>query len=367
MRKGMGPDLGLLLTGLTTFVLMGFGQALIGPALPEMTRIFGLQDGAAGLLISAQWGGSAVGVGVMYRWSRHVTPRLALALLALGGAGLALQPAWWLVLVSAVVFGTGYGMATAVFNPRVLRAFGVRGPSMLSLLNAAYAAGAILSPLAFVALGNSSPMGFGFAAISYLVILVLSADRGDQAAAVATSSRSGFRPHWPILIFAAIGIGIEACLAGLGPTALVRAGLTEEAAAQQLSAFFLAFLTARIILGVLAHRFGSFSIYAAAMVLAVVAAGIAVLGAPGAGFVMMGISAGMFFPGVFVTAARKMGDDPRVTPVILWAGLVGGIGLPPLLSALSAGMGPLGFFWLMLAIVVPTAIAALLCLRSMAR
>ena len=42
-------------------------------------------------------------------------------------------------------------------------------------------------------------------------------------------------------------------------------------------------------------------------------------------------------------------------------------GKAAILSALSAGMGPLGFFWLVLAIAVPTAIAALFSLRSMAR
>ncbi len=366
LRNGIGPHARLLLTGLATFVLMGFGQALIGPALPEMTRLFSLRDGTAGMLVSAQWVGSAVGVAAMYRWSRHVSPRLALAMLALGGAGLALQPAWWAVLVSAVVFGIGYGMVAAVFNPRVLRAFGARGVSMLSLLNAAYAAGAIISPLAFVALGNSSRIAFGIAAAVYLAIWLSAADR-EGAETVRRPVQTGFRPHWPVLVFAAIGIGVEASLAGLGPTALVRAGHSEEAAAQLLSAFFLAFLMSRIVLGMVAHRFGSFTIYAAAIVLAVGALLVAVSGATGAGFVTMGVAAGMFFPGTFVTASRKMGDDPRVTPVILGAGLVGGIGLPLVLSALTAGMGPLGFFWLLLGISLPTAIAALASLRSMAR
>lgn len=366
MRNGIGPHARLLLTGLATFVLMGFGQALIGPALPEMTRLFGLQDGTAGMLVSAQWVGSAVGVTAMYLWSQHIAPRLALSLLALGAAGLAIQPGWAPVLLSAVVFGIGYGMVAAVFNPRVLRAFGARGASMLSLLNAAYAAGAIVSPLAFVALGNSSRIAFGLAAAVYVAIWLSAADR-EGGAEAPRPVQTGFRPHWPILIFTAIGIGVEASLAGLGPTALVRAGYGEEAAAQLLSAFFFAFLLARIVLGMVAHRFGSFVIYAAAILLAVAALLVAVSGATGAGFVTMGISAGMFFPGVFVTGSRKMGEDPRVTPVILGAGLVGGIGLPLALSALTAGMGPLGFFWLLLAITLPTAIAALASLRSMAR
>jgi FHS family glucose/mannose:H+ symporter-like MFS transporter len=366
LGDGMRGPLALLLAGLATFTLMGFGQALIGPALTEMTRLFSLSPGSSGALVSAQWVGSAVGVTVMYLWSAHVTPRRALGMLALGATGLAVQPAWWVVIVSAVVFGTGYGMATAVFNPRVLRAFGARGASMLSLLNAAYAAGAIISPLAFVALGNTSRIAFGIAVVAYLAIWLFAGDRGGKGPTVHIP-KTGFHFSWPILTFGAIGIGIEACLAGLGPTALVATGQSEEAAAQLLSAFFVAFLAIRILLGVSAHLFTAFYIYTAAMVWAVLASCAAIYWSPGPAFVAMGISAGMFFPGFFVTAIAKMGEDPRVTPVILGAGLVGGIGMPLALSLLTAGMGPLGFFWVMLAISLPTAAAALLLAPRMSR
>ena len=134
-----------------------------------------------------------------------------------------------------------------------------------------------------------------------------------------------------------------------------------------MSGFFVAFLLARVVLGVMAHRVPSFALYLAAMAWAALAALVAVLWAPGPAFVALGISCGMFFPGFFVTAARKMGDDPRVTPVILSAGLVGGISMPLVLSALSAGMGERGFFWLLLCLTVPASLAALLALRGMAR
>ena len=368
MQSGTHPRWGVLAMGLATFTLMGFGQGLIGPALPEMTRRFALPEGAAGLLVSAQWIGSAAGVAVMYQWSRHVSIRLAMALLAAGGAGLALQPGWLPVLLAAVVFGTGYGLSTAVFNPRVLRAFGGKGASMLSLLNASYAAGAIISPIAFVLLGNSSAPAFGFAAIAFLMICLLATDRrGSETPAVVAEGGEGIRLHWPILGFAAVGIGLEACLVGLGPLALVRAGQGESDAAGLLSAFFVAFLLARVTLGMVAHHIASFTIYVAAILMMLIASLVAVTGLIGPAFVAMGVSAGMFFPAVFVTGTRKMGDDPRVTSIILGAGLVGGIGLPPILSAVSAGLGPLGLFWCVLGISVPTALAALAVARNMAR
>ncbi|MFZ1337966.1 MAG: hypothetical protein WAS26_02820 [Paracoccaceae bacterium] len=357
----------LLAVGLVTFVLMGFGQALFGPALPVLTRLFLLAEGQSAVLISALWIGSALGVGSTYGFGQRAQPRHVLGLLALGAAMMAVQPGWAVMLLGALVFGTGFGLATATFNPRVLKAFGPRGASMLSLLNAAFAAGAIAAPLIFVGLGSASALAFAMTAALCAAIWLFAGEKAGAPASGAPPVRSGFRIHWPIMAFGAIGIGIEASLIGLGPTALVTAGETETAAARLLSGFFVAFLLARVVLGVMAHRVPSFALYLAAMAWAALAALVAVLWAPGPAFVALGISCGMFFPGFFVTAARKMGDDPRVTPVILSAGLVGGISMPLVLSALSAGMGERGFFWLLLCLTVPASLAALLALRGMAR
>ncbi len=164
-----------------------------------------------------------------------------------------------------------------------------------------------------------------------------------------------------------MGVGIEASLIGLGPTALVAAGETEEAAARYLSAFFVLFLLARVVLSVMAHRVPAFGIYAFAMLWSVACALAAVLWHPGLAFVSLGLAAGMFFPGYYVTAARRMGEDPRVTPVILSAGLVGGIGAPFVAAALMGGLGERGFFWLVLGVTLPTALAALALFRPMNR
>lgn len=367
MQDNMRAAWRLLFAGLATFALMGFGQSLFGPTLPEATRRFLLPEGEAALLVSAQWIGSAIGVATMFLLSHRIVPRHALALLTLGAAGLAAQPAWGAMLAASVVFGVGYGMATASFNPRVLKAFGDRGASMLSLLNAAFAAGAIVAPLVFVWLGSASALVFALMAGGCALVWVFAGEPSGTAATTAPVARTGLRPHWPILAFGAISVGIEASLIGLGPTALISAGVTEAHAAQYLSAFFLAFLAARVVLGFTAHRVTPFAIYLAAMVWAAACALAAAVWLPGPAFVAMGVSAGMFFPGYFVAAAGKMGDDPRVTPLILSAGLAGGIGAPFLLGALMAGLGERGFFWLLVGITVPTALVALLSARAMRR
>ncbi len=82
-------------------------------------------------------------------------------------------------------------------------------------------------------------------------------------------------------------------------------------------------------------------------------------------FVAMGACAGLFFPGFYVAASRIMGDDPRVTPTIIAAGLVGGIAAPILLAGVLPAVGDHGFFWIIAtAATTAAAAAAALMLRG---
>ncbi|MES2540565.1 MAG: hypothetical protein V4583_08265, partial [Pseudomonadota bacterium] len=106
----------LLFAGVATFVMMGAGQALFGPALPVYVREFSLTEGEAGLFVALLWVGCFLGVGFMYVRGAMIGPRHALAVMAAGTGVMALGTGWVLTLAGAVVFGAGYGMATAVFN-----------------------------------------------------------------------------------------------------------------------------------------------------------------------------------------------------------------------------------------------------------
>ncbi len=345
----------LLFSGIVTFMLMGAGQSLYGPAVPVFAREFGLTVADAGWLVSALWVGSATGVALMFWRGAGVTPRHALAVLALGAAGVAAGFGWWGTVAASVLFGTGYGMSTVVFNPRVLRAFGAKGPSMVGLLNATFAAGAIAMPLVFVAVGSNPRISFalvsGICAVTWM--FAGSSERVDEVAVATEPYR--FRPV--ILCFAVLGIATEACLIGLGPTALITAGSTEEVAAKALSGFFVAFLLARTVLVFLAHRFAAFTLYACAMAVAAVAAWGAVILPAVPFFVLLGAAAGLFFPNCYVAACRQMGTDPRVTPTIIAAGLVGGISAPVLVGQVLGGMGERGFFQIVGTVCLLTAVA----------
>ncbi len=364
MRALISAHLGLVIAGAVSFILMGAGQSVFGPALPAFARAFTIDTAEAGILVSALWAGSAVGVALMYWRGNDVVPRHGLGFLILGAAGIAAGTGWWATLAATVVFGMGYGVSTVIYNRRMLAIFGTRGPAMLAFLNALFAAGAIVAPLAFVASGGSTRAAYATLALLASVAFVFASGIG-RAEAVAGGAR--YRIHLPILAFGAVGIGFEACLIGLGPLALIALGASEPGAARLLSLFFLAFLVSRTVLVGVAHLVAPFTLYTTALG----GAGLIALAMAATGwtwlFVPMGACAGLFFPGFYVAGAALMGDDRRVGPTLIAAGLVGGISAPILLSRAMQAQGDAVLFAVLAAAGIGVALAALAMLRGVNR
>lgn len=365
MRDLIRAHAGLLLAGVASYVMMGAGQAMYGPALPAFARDLGLADAQAAWLISAHWIGCAIGVGFMYVRSAGVTPRMAIAVMIAGAALVASGLGVTATFLGALAFGAGYGSATVVFNPRVLRAFGARGTSMLSLLNASFGVGAIAAPLIFIWLGSNPGYAFGVVALMAVGVWVLAKPTEGETASPPPRPEGSFRPRYGVLSFAAAGIGLEACLIGLGPTALIAAGVAEDDAARRLSAFFVTFLLARLALGFGAHLVAPFSLYLWAMGGMGVLCAMAALFDPGVFFMLAGAAAGMVFPTFYVAASRVMGDDPRVPAIIIAAGLVGGILAPVLVGPAMAHLGQRGFFWVIAGVAWVSVLAGLLVRRRL--
>lgn len=365
MRQVLKANAGLLVAGIGSFIAMGAGQSLFGPALPAFSRHFGLLGSEAGLLVSAQWVGAAIGVAVMFFRPEKVSARIALAVMAAGTALIAAHLVWALTVAGALVFGVGYGACTVIYNPRVLKAFGEHGPAMVGLLNAVFGIGAIAAPLVFVALGNDPVLGF--ALVSGLCALVWIGSGTVGAAEPVRASRGRFTLRPGILVFGAVAIGMEASLIGLGPTALIAAGLSETRAAELLSMFFVAFLLVRLGLIWLSGMMRPFTLFTSALGLAGLSALGAMLISPGLFFVAMGVAAGLFFPAFYVCATVRMGDDPRVAPTIVASGLAGGISTPLLMGLLMSQFGDAIFFWVVAAVTLGTAFAGVLSLGHMNR
>ena len=356
----------LLTAAVMGFFIVGCGMAIFGPALPVFAREFHLSTASAGWLVSTLWIGCLLGVGAMYFWSERLSAQPGMAVLAVGAAIMAVAPLWPVALAGALVFGFGYGAIAAQFNPRIMTAYGARGPSMLSLINAVFSLGAIAAPFGFVLMGGSPRPVFG--AIAVLAVLAwVAAWKAGMTGVQRASAGKGFRLHWPILSLALLAIGIEASLAGLGPTALIRTGMDEVSAARLLSVFFIVALATRLVLIAVADRIPAFALFTFAALWAAGCSLLAIWVSPAVFFPAMGVSAGLFFQAEYVTASRKMGDDPRVPSIILGNGLLGAVISPLAYARLMDAFGNYGLFWLIAVVAAGIGAVSLVQYRTMSR
>ena len=360
------PKTILFLSGLLTLFIVGAGSAILGPAVPVYEQMFHISTATSGLLVSTLWIGCLTGVLAMYFRGAQIEPRPPLLLVGVGSLLLALAPAFWVALLGALIFGVGYGAIAALFNARVLHAFGAQGAARIGMLNALYSFGAIVAPYGFTLIGASLTPVFLTMAVLSAIAWAFSGSVGLTGLPQHATGR-GFKLHLPILGLALVSIGIEASLVGLGPTALIRAGLTAPHAAELLSLFFVAALAARIVLVLVAHRFADFGILVFAMGWAALCALGAAMISPVLFFPPLGISAGLFFQGEYVTATRKMGADPRVSPVILAVGLVGAIVSPLFYTQFMDALGSRGFFWLVAGVAGLATLYSAVSYRAMMR
>lgn len=358
MGKFIKDNFLLFTASVLSFILMGGGQAMMGPALPEFRSLFGLSIAAASTIVTAQWVGALIGVIFLYFAPRRDWLRPAFGLLTIGAGLMALSPGWPLTIFGSFCFGAGYGATLALANSRLLAAFGSYGPSMISLVNALFGGGAILSPLLFVAIGRDPMIAFGTLAVLLLLVVALSL-RLPAAGGAEDNARESrvFRPSPAMLIVGASGTAIEACLIGLGPVILTRSGLGEDAAAGALSLFFVFFLCGRLVLSYLGNKLpaapmliGGF--LGGAVFLALAASGIA----SQYSFALTGFFIGSLFPNFFVLGSKRLGDDHRTGPLLVGAALAGGVTGPLVIGRLIEQLDPLTPFWLLAGYAVVIAV-----------
>lgn len=331
-------------SGSLAFFLLGMLPALFGTALPVWAAAFGLAPGEGGTLYATYNAGAVVAVLAGIAGVPGLTMRPALAAVALGALGLALSAAWGLLLLGGFVAGLGYGVLSAAVNRRFLQEFGTRGPAMVSLVNAVYGLGSILSPLIFLAAGGSPPAVFW--ATAGLALLAMALARPEPFRGVA----AGLPPLTPRLFVLLLNFGavaLEAALIGFGAAALVDGGFAEPAAAQLVSAFFVLFVAARLGLAAASHRLPAEGVFLGGILGVAASALLAATAAPAVGFVLAGGFAAISFPAFFVWSSRLLGPDPRMGSAILASGLLAGTLGPLLLRPILGATGEEGLFWIL--------------------
>jgi hypothetical protein len=111
-------------------------------------------------------------------------------------------------------------------NRRFLQEFGPRGPGMVSLVNGVYGAGAILSPLLFLAAGSAPPAVFWATALLAALAMALSRPEPFRATAAGLPTLT---PRLLLLLLNFGSVAIERAHR-LGAAALVDRGVTAEGA-----------------------------------------------------------------------------------------------------------------------------------------
>lgn len=358
----------LLGTGLAGFVLLGIAQGIFGPVLPVYARHFDYDVSTVSWLLSLFWAGSLASVAGVYLMPARLGPKTGLVFSALGTALLALMGSWTMVLIGAALFGIGYGIIAAVYNPRVLAAFGPRGPAMMSLLNATFTLGAIAAPRVFLTLDQNPVAVFWLITGFTGAILLAALAMGDTRSSTPNAATTGpLRLDWLVLAAAALGIGMESSFVGLGPTALILAGETPEDAAKLLSTFFVTYLVARVLLVFLAHRLPAFAVYASAMALLAITSAGAIWGDAAFWFPFIGFPCGLLFHGAYMTGLQRMGATTQVSAILLGACIFGAIVQPRIIAQFLDAMGPKGFFQIILGVSLVLTLAALALLPRMLR
>ncbi|WP_146188598.1 MULTISPECIES: sugar MFS transporter [unclassified Pseudomonas] len=356
----------VLIGSIIAFVLMGAGQSLMGPALPEFQQAFKLSVATASMAVTAQWVGALIGVIALFFAGSRDWTRVAFGLLVAGAGLMALQINWPITLLGSLAFGAGYGASLALVNSRLMQAFQKSGPSMISLVNALFGGGAIVAPLVFVALARNPEICFGILAAGLLLPYFLSFFFPQQQA-VDTSSAPENRSSISIstLLVGASGTAVEACLIGLGPVILVSASFSDSAAASALSLFFVFFLSGRIILSFIGSRLPT-----APMLIGAFAGGALLLACAGSGispeitYPVAGFFIGSIFPNFFVFSSRRMGTDAKTGSIIVMAALAGGVIGPLVIGQIVAAMPPLTPFWLLAGYSAFVALCGLRVLRK---
>ena len=171
---------------LGAFLLIGSIDAAYGLLLRPIATRFGVSLPAAGTVISVYFAGALVSVPVVLAAFRRGPPHrvavAALAVLAVGCLAISLAGGWLILLAAVLVSGLGFGATDFGLNQLGARTAADGRAARLTILNAAFGAGAILGPVIVSQLGEQA-LTAGFAAAAGLACVLAIGLRGIREGA----------------------------------------------------------------------------------------------------------------------------------------------------------------------------------------
>jgi MFS transporter, FHS family, glucose/mannose:H+ symporter len=342
---------------LGAFVLIGAIDAVYGPLLHPISQRFAMSLASAGTVISVNFAGALIGVlGALAAFRRVPTRPIAAfaqAAVAAGCLTIALSRNWPVLAVGVFMAGIGFGATDFSLNQLMARTRARGRAARLTILNAAFGAGAVLGPVCANVLGGRV-LVLGFAVASVFACAMAASLIGISVTAPAADPRprrpdradrglARARGH-PGVVVAALGylfyVGCEAGTAGWIPAHLEAFHYSPRFATGVTSGFWGAMAAGRILAvpanrTVAAHRM----VLAACPLLAITLALTAVPAIAPFCYVAAGLAAAPIFPiGLDWLAAAF----PRDGPATSWAlvgSFVGGIVGPAAVAAAVSAAG----------------------------
>lgn len=375
MNSEHRPRLRAVLPLHLAFAATGMGITLFGCLLPRLHSLWHLTDAHAGALFACQFTGAAVGA-LLVRANFFRSLMFGYALTALSGIllGFVHGGALGLVLFS---FGLGLGWAMTGTSMLVGVMYQSRG-SALSLLNASWVAGAVLSPpIVTTWIHRWAPMAV-YPALSIVVVAALLWIWLNREAMVVLPHRvsrpTQFHTRRALVagfaIVAFLYVGVEVSVSGWMMTYVHRLSPGELSwAALITSCFWIALLCGRALAPVLLLRVSELALLFGTTAVALVAVALLLAGrTPGAILlttVFSGIALGPVLPLCFARVLALTHDSPQSKWVFGFAGLGGSL-LSWITGLVSSYKGSLhaGLFVPLLALVIMVLLLAWISRRS---
>jgi MFS transporter, FHS family, glucose/mannose:H+ symporter len=336
------------------FVLIGAIDAVYGPLLRPISQQFGLSLASAGTVISINFAGALIGVlGALTAFRRAPARPIAAfaqAAVAAGCLTVALSRSWPVLTLGVFMAGIGFGATDFSLNQLMARTRANGRAARLTILNAAFGAGAVLGPVGANLLGGRT-LVLGFAAVSVLACATSASLIGVSTTARGADPNAGppdrgqARPgRHPGVAVAALGfflyVGCEAGTAGWIPAHLEALRYSPRFATGVTSGFWAAMTVGRIVTApasrtVAGHRL----VLAACTLLAIVLALTAIPAIAPVCYVAAGFAAAPIFPIGLDWIAAAFHRDQQATSWALTGSFAGGIAGPAAVSAVVAVIG----------------------------
>ncbi|CAM4043688.1 MFS transporter [Saccharibacillus endophyticus] len=338
-----------LITIFLGFIVFGFSENIKGPAIPRIQFDFNLNEGQLGTLLSLNALGYLIACSftaiLVRKWGIKSVSIIAFGSMVLSGVLIALSQSYGVFSSSYFLMYIGNGMleiALAILGARI---FVKNTGMMMNLSHFFYGFSSTVAPL--IATGLMSVTIFGWTLdwrgmylimLSLCVLPILTALKsrfpGDD---IAHEDRLPFKKLmqdpaiWLMVLILSFGVVSELAVGGWLVNFLEKAyGWTTVSASGLLSAFFLCFALARLLLGALTDRIGftlSLIIFAAASAICTFGA---ILGGEKFAFLFAaaGIGIAMIYPTVMAFIARRYphGSDTAITFTVTLMGVGSVIG-----------------------------------------